>query len=406
MSLHLVVGINNHSNYSKVVEQLISEFKLNTQELYLYDKKHLDRFMDEEAIHDDTTFIKRYGQSLQSMSSGQQKIRFINYLLDQKPQTLILDNPLSHLDPDNQKELIGLLSKRHKELHLIFILNRFDWIPVYCDKFLNAFDNQFEQLSSREEFEALFRFRTNSIDLDPVLKLTNAQSDEVLVKMNNVFVTYGDKVVLNNINWCIKAGEFWELRGPNGSGKTTILTMITGENPKAYGQDLYLFGYKKGSGESVWDLKKHIGYFTPSMTGFFKGYFTVKEMIIGGLKDSVGLYIKPSKLEEKLVSYWIDIIDMNDKQDCYFVDLSIGEQCLVMTARAMVKNPKLLILDEPTAGLDQQSNGLFNQLVSTIAKHHQTAIIYVSHKREADLKADAVFELIPHPQGSSYQIHQ
>jgi molybdate transport system ATP-binding protein len=117
----------------------------------------------------------------------------------------------------------------------------------------------------------------------------------------------------------------------------------------------------------------------------------------------VGLYIKPSKLEEQLVSYWIDILGMRDKKDTYFVDLSIGEQCLVMTARAMVKNPKLLILDEPTAGLDQQSNELFMKLVNTIAKQHHTAIIYVSHKREVKLTADFVMELIPKSDGSTYQ---
>ncbi len=404
MSLHLVIGINNQSNYSKVVNRIIQEFDLQSKHLYLYDKKHLDRFIDKEAIHDDNTFIQRYGQSLQSMSSGQQKIRFINYLLDQKPHSLILDNPLSHLDPENQMELIHLLEHRQKELNLIFILNRSDWIPKYCSIFYNAFDNQFKSVSSRENFKKLYDIEEENFDLTPILGHHTTTVEEVLVDMKNIAICYGDKKILNNINWTIKSGEFWELRGPNGSGKSTLLTMITGENPKAYGQDIHLFGFKKGSGESVWDLKKHIGYFTPSMTGFFKGYFTVKEMIIGGIKDSVGLYIKPSKLEEQLVSYWIDILGMKDRKDTYFVDLSIGEQCLVMTARAMVKNPKLLILDEPTAGLDQQSNELFMKLVNSIAKQHHTAIIYVSHIREVKLTADYVMELIPGSNGSIYQV--
>ncbi len=405
MSLHLVIGINNQSNYSKVVDRIIQEFDLLSKHLYLYDKKQLDRFMDEEAIHDDTTFIKRYGQCLQSMSSGQQKIRFINYLLDQKPHTLILDNPLSHLDTKNQRELIHLLEDRQKDVNLIFILNRADWIPEYCSEFYSAFDTQFKSVASIENFKKLYEIEEQSLDLTPVLEHHTATVEEVLVDMKNITISYGDKKILNNINWTIKSGEFWELRGPNGSGKTSLLTMITGENPKAYGQDIFLFGFKKGSGESIWDIKKHIGYFTPSMTGFFKGYFTVKEMIIGGIKDSVGLYIKPSKLEDQLVSYWIDIIGMRDKKDTYFVDLSIGEQCLVMTARAMVKNPKLLILDEPTAGLDQQSNELFMQLVNTIAKQHHTAIIYVSHKREVKLTANLIMELIANGNGSRYQLH-
>jgi len=403
MRLHLAIGINNTTTYSKLIDTIIDRFSLNKKQLFIYDKKRLDRFIDEEAIHDDKTFINRYGQSLQSMSSGQQKIYFVKHLLDQNPHTIILDNPLSHLDPNHQNELIQLLEEREQDCDLIFILNRSDWIPFYCTSYYNAFDLNFEEVASKEAFKKLFTFKKSTLNLSAILPSNqNKYNDDRLIELKNVNVSYGEKKILNSINWTIKSGEFWELRGPNGAGKSTILTMISGENPKAYGQDIYLFGYKKGSGETVWDIKKHIGYFTPSMTAFFKGYHSVKEMIIGGLKDSVGLYIKTSKLEEQQACYWIDIIGMHDKIDTNFVDLSLGEQCLVMTARAMIKNPKLLILDEPTAGLDQKSNELFIQLVNTIAKEHQTAIIYVSHKREPSLAVQALFELIPGKNGSSY----
>lgn len=404
MSSHLAIGINNHSDYLKLIDQLFSVFSLDKDTTAIYDKKRIDRFIDEEAIHDDLTFVKRYGQTLQSMSSGQQKIHYVKHLLNKSLNTIILDNPLSHLDPNNQQELRNLLEEKEQSINLIFIFNQSNWIPAYCTRFYNAFDNEFKEVNSIDQFQNLFTTTKRLINLGQILNSDQELKSEVLVDMKDISVSYGNKKVLDQVNWCIKSGEFWELRGANGSGKSTLLTMITGENPKAFGQDLHLFGIKKGSGESVWDIKKHIGYFTPSMTGFFKGYFTVEQMIIGGLKDSIGLYIKPSKLEEKLVSYWISVIDMNDKADTYFVDLSLGEQCLVMTARAMVKNPKLLILDEPTAGLDQQSNQLFIQLVNTIAKQHQTAIVYVSHKREDELAADSLFELILQEAGSTYQI--
>ncbi len=190
------------------------------------------------------------------------------------------------------------------------------------------------------------------------------------------------------------------MAGKNGSGKTTLLSMITGDNPKAYGQNIFLFGTRKGSGESVWDIKKNIGYFTPAMVDRFRGYHSLENMLISGLLDSIGLYIKPSQAQLRVAREWLALLDMEDKKDCYFHDLSLGQQRLIMCVRAMIKHPLLLILDEPTAGLDDASAALVVDLVNKMAAESQTTIVFVSHRKEPELKSHFVYQLELTPEGS------
>ncbi|MGB7394454.1 MAG: ATP-binding cassette domain-containing protein, partial [Pricia sp.] len=227
---------------------------------------------------------------------------------------------------------------------------------------------------------------------------------DILIDLNKVNVSYRDKPILKNINWIIRRGEFWELRGKNGSGKTTILTMITGENPKGYGQELYIFGRKKGSGESIWDIKKNIGYFTPAMTDQFTGYHSVESMIVSGLNDSIGLYVRPTEVQLRLAKQWLQLIGLSEAKDRLFQDLSTGQKRLVMCARARVKHPPLLILDEPTAGLDDASASLFVDLVNQFAEESRTTIVFVSHRKESGLEPQYVYELQMTPSGSIGQI--
>lgn len=176
-----------------------------------------------------------------------------------------------------------------------------------------------------------------------------------LVQFKNVSVSYGKRQILDGIDWTIKKGDFWQLIGPNGSGKTTLFTMITGNNHKGYGQDLTLFGHKKGSGESIWDLKEHIGYFTLGMLDRFGGYHTVLDMVISGLHESVGLYTRPSEIEIRTATQWLRLLGLENKKDRPLRELGTAGKRLAIIARAMIKHPPLLILDEPTAGLDDYS---------------------------------------------------
>jgi molybdate transport system ATP-binding protein len=176
--------------------------------------------------------------------------------------------------------------------------------------------------------------------------------------------------------------------------------MITGDNPKAFGQEIYLFGNLKGSGETVWDIKKKIGYYSPAMTNKFRGRHTVENMLISGLTDSVGLYTIPTEIQKRVIKQWLLVLNLHHLKDTYFNKLSTGKQRLVMTARAMVKHPPILILDEPTSGMDDESAALLVSLVNKIAQETHTTILFVSHRKEPYLKPNSVYTLKKEPSGS------
>ncbi|MEI7736859.1 MAG: ATP-binding cassette domain-containing protein, partial [Ferruginibacter sp.] len=198
---------------------------------------------------------------------------------------------------------------------------------------------------------------------------------------------------------------FWQLIGPNGSGKTTMLSMIYGNNPKAYGQNLILFGKRKGTGESVWEIKEKIGYFSSAITLEFDRSDTLEQMIISGFNDSIGLYIHPTDLQIQRAAAWLQLLKMYEQRKQLFRNFSMAQQRLILIARAMVKHPPLLILDEPTAGIDDESAELFSALVNKIAAESNTAILYVSHRDEQGLAPKYIFELEPGTDGSTGKVY-
>ena len=334
------------------------------------------------------------------MSSGEQKKALLQHILKGNPDYIILDNPFDNLDVASQANLKQELQSISSDTSLVQLISRkFDVLP-FIDSF---FKLEGKDLIAFKEFQKVSNdTRTYNFvgSIPPPIENLNYEED-ALIELKQVNVSYFGKPILKNINWKIRKGEFWELRGKNGSGKTTILSIITGENPKGYGQELFIFGRKKGSGESVWDIKKRIGYFTPSMTDKFTGYHSVENMLISGLNDSIGLYTKPTEIQLRTAKTWLQLIEMWNYKDSLFNDLSMGQKRLVMCARAMIKHPILLIFDEPTAGLDDASATLFVGLVNKFAKESDTTVIFVSHRKEPNLHPDFIYELEIGEKGST-----
>ena len=395
---HWAVFIDNNSDKTSFVEDLLNSqipqvFEpLDGLKGALFSKLALIKLIDEESRHGDSGITGSASQSLQSMSSGEQKRILLKYLLESKPDFLVLDNPFDNLDKEFQIEFKERLKTIAKDVIVIQIISRKDdllpFITNYAflkDKDLQVLQQPKPPLSENQNIQ--FKGK-----IPEPLKHIRFEGD-TLIALKNVNVSYVGRPILKDISWKIGKGEFWELSGKNGSGKTTILSMITGENPKGYGQELYLFGLKKGSGESVWDIKKNIGYFTPSMTDKFTGYHSVEHMMISGILDSVGLYVKPTEAQLRLAKEWLQLINMWHLKDSHFHDLTMGQKRLVMTTRAMIKHPLLLILDEPTAGLDDKSAALLVLLVNKIAQESNSTIIFVSHRNEEGLRPQFRFRL-------------
>ncbi len=380
---------------------------LNGKTGLLFSKSEIERFMDKEERHDVKILTKGTSQTLKSMSSGEQKKALLDYILENDPDFLILVNPYDNLDVDTQAVLKEQLLAISKTKTLIQMVSRLeDFLPIQS-VYYKLMGDTLKKYTSYDSFLKANQYIESQFTgtIPPSIHSIEV-AGEVLVRFKNVSVGFEGRKVLDSIDWSIKKGEFWQLIGPNGSGKTTLLSIITGDSHKGYGQDLTIFGQKKGSGESVWDLKKKIGYYTPSMTDKFKGHHNLEDMVISGLYDSVGLYSYPTDQEKSLALSWLKLLQLDNKKNMKFLSLTTGEKRLVMTARAMIKHPPLLILDEPTAGLDEKSTGLFIALVNKIAKESDTTVIFVSHRKESGLLPKFDYILKTNLNGSTGKVKQ
>ncbi|MBC8766996.1 ATP-binding cassette domain-containing protein [Arenibacter sp. BSSL-BM3] len=406
--IHWAVFINNNSQKDKFIKKLLEGplpegFEgLKDLKGALFSKTSLNEYIDEEERHGIKIINQNAQQSLKSMSSGEQKKALLKYIFHLKPDFIVLDNPFDNLDKDSQKDLKASLNLISKSAFIIQLISRkADLLPFITHRMI------LDKSTIKPISNGLTEVKKGTTSLNssfsgriPRPIIPTDYEESVLIDCRDISVAYGDKNILNNINWTIRKGEFWQLIGQNGSGKSTLLSMITGDNHKGYGQELYLFGQQKGTGESVWDIKKRIGYYTPSMTDKFSGLHSALNMVISGMNDSVGLYLLATENQRALAKEWLLILDMWHLRDVYFADLSTGQQRMIMTARAMIKHPPLLILDEPTAGLDDESAMLFISLVNKIARESKTAIVFVSHRKEPGLEPKYIYELKMSPEGS------
>ena len=405
---HWAVFLSNNANKHSFVHQLINgkangHFEVfNLLKGVLFSSITLNEFIEEEARHEEWVVSKQYNRGIRNLSSGEQKKALLTYLLAQNPDFIILDNPFDNLDIAGQASLLKQISELSETVSVIQLINRNRDLMPFIN---NAVRIEEERILDIDDIETyLSNHKTDSLLLDnktvpPPIKEYVLDNKE-LVCFKNVTVSYEERIIVKDINWTINRGEFWQLVGPNGSGKTTLLTMINGDNPKAFNQDLTLFGKRKGTGETVWEIKQKVGYLTPSMTDLFSTRHTVEEMIVSGFLDSIGLYKIPSDIQLRLANEWIDLIEMTHLKNKPFCSLSLGQQRLALVARAMVKHPPLLILDEAMSGLDDHNAAIVISLINKIAAESKTTILLVSHRIEDGLSPNKIFELIPTENGS------
>lgn len=406
---HWGIYITNTSNKKKLIQEFLKKSSYQNITSYtghkiaLFSKITIAQLIEDEDRYEFKTIAKENNQSLKSMSSGEQKKALLKHLFSTDNKVIILDNVFDNLDVESQKNIKKTLTEKANTISFIQLISRKkDKLPFLTH--YAALEKETLKTYTFLNDIPLFKNKNNLTGNIPPPIQKSDFIEKTIIKLNNITVSFGEKTVLKNINWQIDRGSFWELIGANGSGKTTILSMLTGENPKGYGQDLYIFGKKKGSGESIWDIKKRIGYFTPSMTDKFKGNHTIENMLISGFNDSIGLYVKPTDVQKQLAKQWLKLLQMEGLKDTLFRKLSMGQKRVIMTTRAMVKHPELLILDEPTAGLDDFSASLLVSLVNKMAQESQTTILFVSHRKERNLTPQYQYLLTPSTTGSTGSI--
>jgi len=406
---HWDILLSNQVNKKAFIDNILNgEAKgdlavFNNQKGILFSDIAIEKFIEKEFQYDSVEASTDTQRQLRTFSSGERKKEFLKYCISQNPDFIIFDNPFDHLDQASRVILAASLKDLVEDISIIQLVNRVTDILSFVPNKAQIKDNSYElhPISKTES-----HFKTLNTATIPKGAETHSFHESVLIQLEDVSVSYEDRKILNNISWTIRQGEFWQLIGPNGSGKSTILSLITGDNPKGFGQNLFLFGRKKGTGESVWDIKKQIGIFTTSMTDLFQKGHTLEQMILSGFFDSIGLYTEPTTHQKQIVTQWLEVIEMTHLRKKRFIDLSIGQQRVALIVRAVLKHPPLLILDEPVEGLDDENVDLVIQLINTIKQETNVSIIFVSHRIEQGLAPTSVFELIPSDTGSTGNIKQ
>lgn len=322
------------------------------------------------------------------LSSGEmRKFQLIRALLS-NPRVLIMDNPFIGLDAQTRQQLNRLLEQlsQEKNLQIILVLSNTSSIPTFITHVVEVKEMIVSGKKSREEYcqqhrevysRVLSEDKVQAILQLPYRNLEYHASE--VVKMNAVTIRYGKRTILENLNWTVMNGERWALEGRNGSGKSTLLSLVCADNPQAYACDISLFGRSRGSGESIWDIKKHIGYVSPEMHRAYKKDLPAIRIVASGLKDSIGLYVKPDEQDYNICRWWMNIFGLEGMEGKTFLKLSSGEQRLILLARAFVKDPELLILDEPLHGLDDSNRRLVKDVIETFCQRRNKTLIMVTH---------------------------
>jgi molybdate transport system ATP-binding protein len=343
------------------------------------------------------------GRKIIHVSHGESRKVFIARLLMQSPRLLILDDAYSGLDSESRERLssgIEALINRCSP-QILFITSRPEDIPAGIDHYLVVENNHILAQGNRQEIfnnKALEPLLTSSLKSSAhkhfqktavfdslvesyiaALKTKPVIPDTALIKMHHVSVVYGNVEVLKNITWTVNPGERWVLSGHNGAGKTTLLSLILADNPQSYKNDIYLFGQKRGSGESIWEIKQNMGLVSPELHIYYRKTATCRDVICSGFFDSVGLYTLCTPAQIEIAEKWLKALDMVSLGAAPFYSLSTGQQRLVLLARALVKNPPLLVLDEPCQALDDDHRRFILELLDQICAHTPITLLYVTH---------------------------
>jgi len=330
-------------------------------------------------------------RAFRKLSTGETRKVLLVRALTSKPDLLVLDEPFDGLDAQTHEMLLAHLTSLAGSVPMVVVLNRLDECPDFVTNIAYLDSGKLEHTINKAdkvgyaELYQLLHMKTTDLDIpaaDPVSLLPPLDPEQPLVRIRNGAIKYGEEVIFQDQSWTIERNQHWQLTGPNGSGKTGLLSLITGDHPQCYVNDILVFGFQRGSGESIWQIKQYIGYVSTALQWEYRVSTSLRNVIISGFFDSIGLYSKYTDRQRAIADQWLALLGMEHRADQPFNKLSYGDQRLLLIARAMVKHPPLLILDEPCLGLDDMNRQLVLALIEKICAGSETSVLYVNHHAE------------------------
>ncbi|MBZ4188275.1 ATP-binding cassette domain-containing protein [Niabella beijingensis] len=322
--------------------------------------------------------LHRRNTPLIRLSHGElKKMQLIRHLLT-NPDILILDRVFTGLDAKSRKVLHTVLNQLAATGITIILITDSHELPASITHFAEMSNGTVINYTPVEQLGFMKSMQPRKLNASlPSLK--KAYHIGPLLSMKDVTIRYGNNTLLNNINWQVNNGECWLIKGHNGAGKSLLLSLINGDHPQAYSQHIYLFGKRRGSGESIWDIKSRIGFVSPELQHFFDPATTIFQAAGSGFFDTIGLFRKLSDAQVQKINEWLSFFSLQDKAQLPLAALSGGEQRLVLIARALIKDPLMLALDEPCQGLDDSQSKMVIQLLDRIHKETGMTLLFISH---------------------------
>jgi len=321
------------------------------------------------------------------LSNGETKRLMLAAALIKNPLLLLLDNPLNGLDVSARQDFNEFIREIAESGISIIMATPSSEIPDSITHVAVLENGKVISQCTANEFKPIGfhpidQIQTNQDELKQLLSATPSVVYDTIIGMENVSIKYGEKQILDGVNWQVRQGERWALTGHNGAGKSTLLSLINGDNPQAFANKIILFDQRKGSGESIWEIKKKIGYVSPEFFQYFPMGSTCLHVIESGFDDTLGLFRISGKSRAETSLSWMKLLHISEFEGALIRNVPVSIQRICMLARAMVKNPSLLILDEPCLGLDVERQEHYKNLIDTICGITDLTLIYVSHYQD------------------------
>lgn len=367
-----------------------------------------------KKLIDDLDLFHLQDSGFRVLSTGETRRLMLARVLALKPKLLVLDEPYAGLDQEHRLHLAKYLENLRKTTQLIIVVSREDEMPLWIENVALFDQGKLVETMSKPQW-----------DEHPIISQISAQSkkqsteimalihkhqhtfhfDNPLFELIDGTVSYTDSTIFSGVNWRINNGQHWQIRGPNGCGKSTLLGLIFGDHPQCYSNQIHIFGKKRGSGETIWQIKQNIGMVSSALHLQYRVSCSALEVVLSGFYDSIGLYKQPSKKEIEIAKEWLEILHMSRFIKTPFKQLEYGQQRLLLIARALVKQPALLILDEPYQGLDNLGRRLVMKTLDMIAKENLSQLLYVSHYQQDTLESIHNFvDFVLSEDGDSYNV--
>jgi molybdate transport system ATP-binding protein len=350
-------------------------------------------FLPQDKLND--PLITEFGLShrlesgYRQLSTGEGRKLLILQAIFSGVELLVCDNPFDSLDETSCIALSNALERLSTtNINVLLMLSNRQDIPTWCNNIafiergqLNVI-GKLESDETKRQLDALLTPKPDDGSWPTHMQKLSDYKHPYLVKLTKGKVHYNGVNVFENLDVAIKPLQHTLITGANGSGKSTLMQLITGDCTQCYSNDIHVLGYKRGSGESIWELKKHMGIVSSELHRQYRVNGDLLTVVLSGFYDSIGLYQQPEYHQIEIAQQWLKKIGLLDYQQVSFRSLSYGEQRLALIARALIKSPYLLILDEPTQGLDELNRHRLLNFLEHLAEQKHSTMLLVSHRKD------------------------